>query len=257
MLFATLCRYCVRTLGWWRQRSLAWKRRRWRRREAKPPTPCGTLALWILSLEIVLSSRVHCWVWQASGHVGLRNQGATCYLSSIIQCLYHNALFRRMLIQNARSLVADSDSSSNSSSSDSSSSDSSNNDADGVAAQKEILPLPMGPKSLLGGSLSQDSDIARALVTLFGRMQREPVSNPPTRPLTLWPAGRLTASRCSPYPLALVANLTALALAGYYIPPSLSSTSMLSPPPSVSPSQMSVDTTVLTKAFGWQVISIQ
>ena len=184
MLFATLCRYCVRTLGWWRQRNLAWKRRRWRRREAKPPTPCGTLALWILSLEIVLSSRVHCWVCQASGHVGLRNQGATCYLSSIIQCLYHNALFRRMLIQNARSLVADSDSSSNSSSSDSS-----NNDAGGVAAQKEILPPPMGPTSLLGGSLSQDSDIARALVTLFGRMQREPVSYLPLPVLLL--SGRL------------------------------------------------------------------
>ena len=33
----------------------------------------------------------------SSGWVGLSNQGATCYLNSLLQCLYHNALLRRML----------------------------------------------------------------------------------------------------------------------------------------------------------------
>jgi hypothetical protein len=33
----------------------------------------------------------------SSGFVGLRNQGATCYLNSLLQCLYHNALLRSAL----------------------------------------------------------------------------------------------------------------------------------------------------------------
>ena len=33
----------------------------------------------------------------SSGYVGLCNQGATCYLNSLLQCLYHNAFLRTML----------------------------------------------------------------------------------------------------------------------------------------------------------------
>ena len=34
-----------------------------------------------------------------SDHVGLINQGSTCYLNSLIQCLYYNLCFRVLILQ--------------------------------------------------------------------------------------------------------------------------------------------------------------
>jgi ubiquitin carboxyl-terminal hydrolase 7 len=34
-----------------------------------------------------------------TGHVGIINQGSTCYLNSLIQCLFHDLPFRNLLLQ--------------------------------------------------------------------------------------------------------------------------------------------------------------
>ena len=34
-----------------------------------------------------------------TGHVGIKNQGATCYLNSLMQALYHTAFLREAVFQ--------------------------------------------------------------------------------------------------------------------------------------------------------------
>ena len=54
----------------------------------------------ILSAEVSVQKVVDNWAYDSkkeTGFVGLKNQGATCYMNSLLQTLYHISYFRKVL----------------------------------------------------------------------------------------------------------------------------------------------------------------
>eukprot|EP01084_Bolivina_argentea_P052274 96020_1 len=65
--------------------------------EQKPKAP---LAPTLTSAKNPLRAEITNWAKKSSsGYVGLSNQGATCYLNSLLQCLYMTPEFRHSLFK--------------------------------------------------------------------------------------------------------------------------------------------------------------
>ena len=54
----------------------------------------------MISAKVKVEPQVNWWNWDSkkeTGYVGLKNQGATCYMNSLLQTLTHIPYFRKVL----------------------------------------------------------------------------------------------------------------------------------------------------------------
>lgn len=55
----------------------------------------------VVEAEVTVRKVVDHWTYDSrkeTGYVGLKNQGATCYMNSLLQTLYHIPYFRKVLL---------------------------------------------------------------------------------------------------------------------------------------------------------------
>jgi len=58
----------------------------------------------IVEAEVAVCKVVDYWSYDSkkeTGYVGLKNQGATCYMNSLLQTLYHIPYFRKVQMRNS------------------------------------------------------------------------------------------------------------------------------------------------------------